>query len=396
MDFRDSYLPPHRKPVAPPNPNVTGLKPLTPIVPDSQRSSSTQHATHQTHHRSRTGSSSVFPTGPSTAPLTAMAPMYSTQQNASPVSYQGAINQYKNSTRRTLSNATTSTSTTGTSSGLGPARNGSNASASLRRSTSSRSGNSPCGYVALMRKQKATVWCDRSQHEDPRMLAQQKAAKMRAAMEVVGGGRTHGTTSASTGGSMMSRSKIRHHGKPTTVGYTPASLVGGVSGVPMRLSASEVGDEGNRDDDVDSRRAHQRNGSRLSSVSQDHRQSTYLRANHSGASSARYSQASNISGNDSSPDGMSAETPMPNSSQGRNDYFAQGGGNGTSGGSGSSAERESQFGQAGRMPPQTDRALLREKSVKNPDELRRRGSVDDRTMTMSGVRLFVANPDLSD
>ena len=29
------------------------------------------------------------------------------------------------------------------------------------------------------------------------------------------------------------------------------------------------------------------------------------------------------------------------------------------------------------------------------DELRRRGSVDDRTMTMSGaVRLFVANPDM--
>jgi len=30
------------------------------------------------------------------------------------------------------------------------------------------------------------------------------------------------------------------------------------------------------------------------------------------------------------------------------------------------------------------------------DDLRRRGSVDDRTTTMSGVRLFVANPDLSD
>jgi hypothetical protein len=30
------------------------------------------------------------------------------------------------------------------------------------------------------------------------------------------------------------------------------------------------------------------------------------------------------------------------------------------------------------------------------DELRRRGSVDDRAMTMSGVRLFVANPDLDD
>jgi hypothetical protein len=30
------------------------------------------------------------------------------------------------------------------------------------------------------------------------------------------------------------------------------------------------------------------------------------------------------------------------------------------------------------------------------EELKRRGSVDDRTMTMSGVRLFVANPDMDD
>jgi hypothetical protein len=35
-----------------------------------------------------------------------------------------------------------------------------------------------------------------------------------------------------------------------------------------------------------------------------------------------------------------------------------------------------------------------EEKEKREDELRRRGSVDDRAMTMSGVRLFVANPDL--
>ena len=38
-------------------------------------------------------------------------------------------------------------------------------------------------------------------------------------------------------------------------------------------------------------------------------------------------------------------------------------------------------------------ALTREKSVKNPDELRRRGSVDERTMTLTSERLFIANPD---
>ncbi|OBT50401.1 hypothetical protein VE04_09603 [Pseudogymnoascus sp. 24MN13] len=37
--------------------------------------------------------------------------------------------------------------------------------------------------------------------------------------------------------------------------------------------------------------------------------------------------------------------------------------------------------------------VSREKSVRNPEELRRRGSVDERTMTMSAQRLFVANPD---
>jgi hypothetical protein len=34
--------------------------------------------------------------------------------------------------------------------------------------------------------------------------------------------------------------------------------------------------------------------------------------------------------------------------------------------------------------------------ARKADELRRRGSVDERTTTMTNVRLFVANPDLSD
>jgi hypothetical protein len=38
-------------------------------------------------------------------------------------------------------------------------------------------------------------------------------------------------------------------------------------------------------------------------------------------------------------------------------------------------------------------ALTREKSVSNPDELKRRGSVDERTMTLTSGRLYIANPD---
>jgi hypothetical protein len=38
-------------------------------------------------------------------------------------------------------------------------------------------------------------------------------------------------------------------------------------------------------------------------------------------------------------------------------------------------------------------ALTREKSVKSPEELKRRGSVDERTVTLTSGRLFIANPD---
>jgi hypothetical protein len=38
-------------------------------------------------------------------------------------------------------------------------------------------------------------------------------------------------------------------------------------------------------------------------------------------------------------------------------------------------------------------ALGREKSVKSPEELKRRGSVDERTATLTSGRLYIANPD---
>ena len=84
---------------------------------------------------------------------------YSRPTNTNPISHQAYMNQYNPTARRTLSNATTSTSSTGN----GPARANSTSSSQLQRSTSSRSGSSPNSYVALMRKQKATVWCDRAQ-----------------------------------------------------------------------------------------------------------------------------------------------------------------------------------------------------------------------------------------
>ena len=99
------------------------------------------------------------------------------------------------------------------------------------------------------------------------------------------------------------------------------------------------------------------------------------------------------------------ETPVPAGHPKANDFFIAADGNRdgtTSAGSGSSGERNDNVGDLGTT--QIDAARLasnsplkssftREKSLRNPEDLRRRGSVDERTMTMSAGRLHIANPD---
>lgn len=143
------------------------------------------------HSRTRTTSSNTFPT--------AIYPPQSQQL------YPMQVQSY--TSRRTPSTATFSTFA---SSGNGPVpfRQGSQ---EIRRSTSSRSGGAPqpTGYVALMRKQKATVWCDRAQHEDPRLLAQQRLAKERATKEVIGGPSTSGIRiSSSSSGNLAGSNRV--------------------------------------------------------------------------------------------------------------------------------------------------------------------------------------------
>lgn len=135
-------LPVRRKPIA--NPGIAVRPPVPPF--DAQSG----------HSRTRTTSSGVFPVAPSPTATTMNSQQYPQQM------YSGGL-------RRTPTSSTSST--TGT-----PGRTNSGA---LRRSSSTRSGNSPSSYVALMRKQKATVWCDRSQYDDPRVVAQQRQAKVR-------------------------------------------------------------------------------------------------------------------------------------------------------------------------------------------------------------------------
>jgi len=314
------------------------------------------------HSRTRTTSSGVFPSAPSPTTST-MSSQYPQQM-------------YQSSLRRTPTSSTSST--TGT-----PNRSN---SGNLRRSSSGRSGNSPSSYVALMRKQKATVWCDRAQYEDPRILAQQRQAKMRANMEVAGGPH-HAPLRNSSGGSGVAaglRSKVRHHGAPKASLYAPVTMG---SGVPMRLSATEV-DEGDSDGSNGQGTGpyHHRTGSGRSSLGSGRRMSY---ANPAGRVSTGSTPPN---GQNSSPgegmgDLLEEETPMPN--RNATNYFEPTK-TGLSGGSGSSEERN--FGGVGSMPQN----LPKPPPIQDKSDLFRRGSVDERTTTMSNTRLFIANPDLSD
>jgi hypothetical protein len=257
------------------------------------------------------------------------------------------------------------------------------------------------------------VWCDRAQHEDPRLLAAQRAAKIRATMEVIGGsgpGRISTSGSGSLASSNRVAAKIRHHGKSGLVGYSPGDLVGGVGGVPMRLSASEV-EGGDSDDDADSGNMHyphhQRTGSGRSSVGSGRRGLTYSRQSGASSTAGRWSSGNTPPSERERRDSMSdlaedGETLAPGVHQRTKDSFtADGNGDGTrSAGSGSSGERADDVAELGsahaaRLASNSllKSTVTREKSVKNPEELRRRGSVDDRTMTMSAGRLYIANPD---
>ena len=246
-----------------------------------------------------------------------------------------------------------------------------------------------------MRKQKATVWCDRGQHEDPRILAQQKAAKMRAARDISSPNMEGRTSIGSMGSSSLGmRSKIRQHNNPKAAGHNYANILGG--GVPVRLSANEVGDDGyTRADSLTSKDAqHKRTDSGRFSQSSNQWLSVHdNNPPHRNSSGSKYSGGSSMgSGNESSPNEdipHIAEMPVPLDQNSRkDDYFAQ---NGGEGGSGGSSEKEASFGGLGHLDAPRP---IRKEEGQSAEDLRRRGSVDERANTLSGnVRLFVANPD---
>lgn len=239
-------------------------------------------------------------------------------------------------------------------------------------------------------------------------MAAQRAAKMRATLEVIGAG-----TGRTGGPGNRVTAKIRHHGK--AVGYSPGDLVGGVGGVPMRLSATEVEGGDSDDDDTGSGNIqyggmyHRRTGSGQSSLGSGRRGLTYSRQSGASSTAGKWSSGNTPPSERERPNSMddlaeAGETPVPGEHQNTHDYFtADGNGDGTrSTGSGSSGERADNVGElvsadAAKLASNSvmKPTVTREKSLRNPEDLRRRGSVDERTMTMtmSAGRLYIANPD---
>lgn len=60
------------------------------------------------------------------------------------------------------------------------------------------------------------------------------------------------------------------------------------------------------------------------------------------------------------------------------------------------SEQEDSFGQPTELAAPTGATAMASQQKKMTDDLKRRGSVDDRSSNMAGVKLFIANPDLSD
>ncbi|EPS34563.1 hypothetical protein POX_a00464 [Penicillium oxalicum] len=309
-----------------------------------------------THSRTRTTSSSVLPGS------VALSSQYPGGPGA-PMSQQAMGPPGAFPPSRRLSSTTTSTNSTGhmTQSGL-----------DIRRSASNRSAGSQLGYVALMRRQKATVWCDRAQPEDARMREQALRDKKRAYLEVHGSGRA----------STIASGKIRH-GTKAGMDFSPSNLVS--ARVPVRLSANEIGEEGDDARSTEERMMHRRTGSGRSSVGSNRVSSGYQRQPGTmGSNSTPPNEKSDLPGVSENTTGEKYAEEKTRLSSLKDDAATT---------HTTNSSEQDDFVPDMEAPSAATSAAHKAKKV---DDLRRRGSVDDRTTSMTNVRLFVANPDLSD
>jgi len=298
-------------------------------------------------------------------------------------------------------------------------KSGSSASMHLRRSGSTNTTSSTVvpatsNYVAMLRRQKATVWCERSQPEDVGMLEAQRTAKDKAAKEVIGSssggiakGGNHGLGSGSSSStSLRGVGRTHHHklGKGSgNLGIGTGSLV---NRPPPRLSATEANGDSDNEDDLYmvGGGVHRRSGSGRSSLNSHHRKpnnrtftmysngnrdSSYgggdLRRRASGGSLTSHS--TNLSGGEP----VEPQLQLPRLKSGSPPRFV----------SPHIAEESSTPGNTPGVrhangyfdPPSFSTSPL---PSRNRSALKRSGSVDEgeaRTMTMSGLKLVVANPD---
>ncbi|EED17994.1 conserved hypothetical protein [Talaromyces stipitatus ATCC 10500] len=308
----------------------------------------------QSHSRTRTTSSTVLPYVGNSQHIRHQHQQHhifhrQPHQRAQPASTAGPV------PTRSSSSATTSTSSTSGNHQRLTHTMSTMSSSDIHRSSSSRSTTAPLSYVALMRRQKGTVWCDRAQPEDPRLQAQKRAAKQRA-------------------------------GKAAP-GYSPSTLVGAI--VPPRLSANEIGDDEEDDRSSEGAPYHRRTGSARSSLGSMHRYpSGYQRPQGKTPPNEQANIPEVVENSASAAHPDKAQIPQDtintnSSSSSQMDLPTE------------DHEGENDFGSLGEMGAPAAANITMNKA-KKADDLRRRGSVDDRTTSLTGVRLFVANPDADD
>ncbi|SPO06850.1 uncharacterized protein DNG_09544 [Cephalotrichum gorgonifer] len=355
-----------------------------------------------THSRTRTSSSGAY------NPYPAAPPTYHSQERQQYQQHQYSQQQYQQYqqqqyhqppqnmqyNRRSPSVNTFSTASTA---GPPPAAYRTSPTTDLRRSISSRSGGGspqPSGYVASLRRQKGTVWCDRAQPEDPHLAAQLRAAKAKASRAMAGSSRpVNATGRTSTGISTTGKvaAKIRHHGKPGVRGYAPGENHVGVGGVPPRLSATEV--EGGSSDDEDRGQGqyyhhHRRTGSGRSSTKSERRGIPYRGSGGLGSQRGTPSRQGSLA--ESIPERMEGPIVViggPEEERTRN-------GKPRSVASASSGERADNIGELGQDTGIASRSRRAADAAKEKGiGLERKGSVDERTSTLTGGKLYIANPD---
>jgi len=234
-----------------------------------------------------------------------------------------------------------------------------------------------------------------------------RAAKAKASRAMLGtprlsGGSPTGRTSTGISTTGKVAAKIRHHGKPTVVGYASGENHVGVGGVPPRLSATEVEGESSDDEDGINKLHHRRTGSSgRNSVASARRNLAYRTSGGLGSSQKQRSPSGTPERTGSLAEDRRESTPTATATASAFTPTMTGPSDAASAKSHStstSAERADNVADletdtALASKSRQHSALVREKSTKNPTDLARRGSVDERTMTLSAGRLYIANPD---